>query len=66
MNGRKTTYERAKKTEKNAKANGRDVVLVSKGPKADAIASLNASERPLHDYFAYVSERTDVRVGVPL
>jgi len=62
----KTTYERAKKTEKNAKANGPDVVLARKGHKADATTSLNASERPLHDYFPEVSERTDVRVDVPL
>ena len=52
----KTTYERAKKTEKNAKANGPDVVLARKGHKADATTSLNASERPLHDYFAEVSK----------
>ena len=62
----RTTYERAKKIEKNAKANGPDVVLARKGHKADATTSLNASERPLHDYFGEVSERADVRVGLPL
>jgi isoamylase len=34
--------------------------------KADAITALTTSERPLHDYVAEVSERTDVRVGLPL
>jgi isoamylase len=34
--------------------------------KADATTDLTPSERPLHDYVAEVSERTDVRVGVPL
>jgi pullulanase/glycogen debranching enzyme len=34
--------------------------------KADASTDLTMSERPLHDYLAEVSERTDVRVGVPL
>ena len=34
--------------------------------KADATTDLTTFERPLHDYVAEVSERTDVRVGVPL
>jgi len=34
--------------------------------KADATTDLTTSERPLHDYVVEVSERTDVRVGVPL
>jgi glycogen operon protein len=34
--------------------------------KADATTDRTASERPLHDYVAEVSEQTDVRVGVPL
>jgi glycogen operon protein len=34
--------------------------------KADATTDLTTSGRPLHDYVAEVSERTDVRVGVPL
>jgi glycogen operon protein len=34
--------------------------------KANATPDLTTSERPLHDYVAEVSERTDVRVGVPL
>jgi isoamylase len=34
--------------------------------KVDATTDLTTSERPLHDYVAEVSERTDVRVGVPL
>jgi isoamylase len=34
--------------------------------RADATTDLTTSERPLHDYVAEVSERTDVRVGVPL
>lgn len=34
--------------------------------KVDATTDLTASERPLHDYGAEVSEQTDVRVGVPL
>jgi isoamylase len=34
--------------------------------KADAPTDLTRSERPLHDYVVEVSERTDVRVGVPL
>ena len=34
--------------------------------KADATTDPTASERPLHDYATEVSERTDVRVGVPL
>ncbi len=34
--------------------------------KVDAATDLTTSERPLHDYVAEVSERTDVRVGVPL
>ena len=32
----------------------------------DASTDLTTSERPLDDYVAEVSERTDVRVGVPL
>ncbi len=35
------------------------------GPDAHA-ALMPTSERPLHDYVAELSERTDVRVGVPL
>ena len=34
--------------------------------KANATPDLTTSERPLHDYVAEISERTDVRVGVPL
>jgi isoamylase len=34
--------------------------------KAKVTPDLTTSERPLHDYVAEVSERTDVRVGVPL
>ena len=34
--------------------------------KVDATKGLTTSERPLHDYVAEVSERTDIRVGVPL
>ena len=34
--------------------------------KADATTDLTVSERPLNDFLAEVSERTDVRVGVPL
>ena len=34
--------------------------------KADVITDLTTSECPLHDYVAEVSERTDVRVGMPL
>ncbi len=34
--------------------------------KTDATTDLTAAGRPLHDYVAEVSERTDVRVGVPL
>jgi isoamylase len=34
--------------------------------KGDSTADLTTSERPLHDYVAKVSERSDVRVGVPL
>lgn len=34
--------------------------------KADATTDMTTSERPLHDYVAEVSERTDVRIGVPL
>src|SRR5208282_980623 len=34
--------------------------------KADATTDLTASERPLRDYLAEVSERAEVRVGVPL
>ncbi|WP_020161016.1 glycogen debranching protein GlgX [Methylobacter marinus] len=34
--------------------------------KSHATTDLAASERPLHDYVAEISERTDVRVGVPL
>lgn len=34
--------------------------------KADATTDITTSERPLHDYVAEVSERTDVRIGVPL
>jgi isoamylase len=34
--------------------------------KAGATADLTVSERPPHDYVAEVSERTGVRVGVPL
>src|SRR5271157_1797745 len=34
--------------------------------KADATTDLTAFERPLHDYLAEVSARTDVLVGVPL
>lgn len=33
---------------------------------ADAIADMTATERPLHDYVSEVSERTDIRVGMPL
>ena len=34
--------------------------------KADTATDLTTPERPLHDYLAEVSERTDVQVGVPL
>src|SRR5690242_13792365 len=34
--------------------------------KSHAASSLTTSERPLHDYVTEVSERTEVRVGVPL
>ena len=34
--------------------------------KADSTTELTTSERPLHDYMAEVSERTEVRMGVPL
>ena len=34
--------------------------------KADATTDLTTSERPLADYVAEVSERTEVRMGVPL
>jgi isoamylase len=34
--------------------------------KTDATTDLTSSERPLHDYVTEVSERTDIRVGVPL
>ena len=34
--------------------------------KEDATRDRTSSERPLHDYVTEVSERTDVRVGVPL
>ena len=34
--------------------------------KAEATAERTPSERPLHDYVTEVSERTDVRIGVPL
>jgi isoamylase len=33
---------------------------------ADATTEKTPSERPLHDYVTEVSERTDVRIGVPL
>ncbi len=36
------------------------------GKKVDATTDLTTSERPLHDYLAEVSERAEVRVGVPL
>jgi isoamylase len=42
------------------------MLSVSAAEKADTTTDLTASERPLHDYVAEVSERTDVRVGVPL
>jgi isoamylase len=57
----------SKKTEKKATANKR--MLSGSGPaaeKADATTDLTRSERPLHDYSAEVSERTEVRVGAPL
>ena len=41
-------------------------VSVKASEKADATTDLTDSERPLHDYVTEVSERTDVRVGVPL
>jgi isoamylase len=34
--------------------------------KAEVTTGLTRSERPLHDYLAEVSERTDVQAGVPL
>ena len=34
--------------------------------KADTATDLTMSEHPLHDYVAEVSERTDLRIGVPL
>jgi len=34
--------------------------------KMNATTDMTTSERPLHDYVAEVSERTDVQVGVPL
>jgi isoamylase len=34
--------------------------------KVDVTTDSTSSERPLHDYAAEVSERTDVRVGMPL
>ena len=41
-------------------------VSVQDAQKADAATDLTASERPLHEYASEVSERTDVRIGVPL
>ncbi len=41
-------------------------VLAQPAEKAHAAKELTTSERPLHDYVAEVSERTDVRAGVPL
>jgi isoamylase len=46
---------------------GRKLSASDQAPeKADATTDLTTSERPLHDYVAEVSERTDVRVGMPL
>ena len=57
----------SQKTEKNATANKRmPSVSGQAAEKVDATIDLTASERPLHDYVAEVSERTDVRVGAPL
>ncbi len=36
------------------------------GEKSGTTADLTTTERPLHDYVAELSERTDVRVGMPL
>jgi isoamylase len=41
-------------------------VSVQPAEMAHAAKELTTSERPLNDYVAEVSERTDVRVGVPL
>jgi glycogen operon protein len=57
----------SKKTEKKATANKRMLSVSGQAAeKADATIDLTTSEPPLHDYSAEVSERTDVRVGVPL
>jgi len=57
----------AKKLKRKRKPTGR-MLSVSGQPaeKADATTELTTSERPLHDYMAEVSERTEVRMGVPL
>ena len=57
----------AKKLKRKRKPTGR-MLSVSGQPaeKADSTTELTTSERPLHDYMAEVSERTEVRMGVPL
>src|ERR1035441_9625414 len=57
----------AKKLKRKPRPTGRKLsVLGQAAEKALAATGLTTSERPLHDYVAEVSERTEVRMGVPL
>ena len=57
----------AKKLKRKRRPTGRKLsVLGQAAEKVLAATGLTTSERPLHDYVAEVSERTEVRMGVPL
>jgi len=52
---------------KGRQSTGREQPMsIQPADKADVITDLATSERPLHDLAEEVSERTDVRAGVPL
>jgi isoamylase len=57
----------SKRVKRRGQPTGRMLPVSGHAPqRADATTGLTTPERPLHDYLAEVSERTDVRLGVPL
>jgi glycogen operon protein len=63
----KIPWQKAAKPRSMRRPKGAKLSVSAKAAEKVALAAdLTASERPLHDYVKEVSERTDVRVGVPL
>ena len=59
--------EESKELKRKRRPTGRKLASLGQAAeKALAATGLTMSERPLHDYVAEVSERTEVRMGVPL